>query len=52
MKITDLINKNAIDLNVHVTTKKEIIKKAIELMAKNGNITNIDKYEYLVLKRE
>ena len=27
MKITDLINKDAIDLNVHISTKKELIKK-------------------------
>ena len=52
MKITDLISKDAIDLNVNVTTKKELIKKAVELMQKNGNINNIDEYEKLVIKRE
>ena len=52
MKITDLINKDAIDLNVHISTKKELIKKATELMAQNGNIKDLDKYEDLVLKRE
>ena len=52
MKITDLINKNAIDLNVHISTKKELIKKATELMAQNGNINDLEKYENLVLKRE
>ena len=52
MKITDLISKDAIDLNVNVTTKKEVIKKAVELMQKNGNINNIDEYEKLVIKRE
>ena len=52
MKITDLINKDAIDLNVHISTKKELIKKAIELMAQNGNIKDLEKYENLVLKRE
>ena len=52
MKITDLINKNAIDLNVHISTKKELIKKATELMAQNGNIKDLEKYENLVLKRE
>lgn len=52
MKITDLINQNAIDLNVHISTKKELIKKATELMAQNGNIKDIEQYEKLVLKRE
>ena len=42
MKITDLINKNAIDLNVHIQTKKELIKKAVELMAQNGNIKDLN----------
>ena len=52
MKITDLINKDAIDLNVHVATKKELIRKAVELMARNGNIKDTQKYEDLVIKRE
>ena len=52
MKITDLINPNAIDLNVHISTKKELIKKATELMAQNGNIKDLQQYENLVLKRE
>ena len=52
MKITDLINKDAIYLNVHISTKKELIRKATELMAQNGNIKDLEKYENLVLKRE
>ena len=52
MKITDLIKKDAIDLNIQITTKKELIKKAVELMAQNGNIKDINEYEKLVLKRE
>ena len=52
MKITDLINKDAIDLDVHISTKKELIRKAVELMAKNGNIKDLEEYENLVIKRE
>ena len=52
MKITDLIKKEAIDLNVKASTKKEIIEKAVELMAKNQNITNKEDYLKLVLERE
>lgn len=52
MKITDLIKKDSIDLNVKASTKEEIIQKAVELMSKNGNIVNKDEYLKLVLKRE
>lgn len=52
MKITDLIKKDSIDLNIKASTKEEIIQKAVELMSKNGNIVNKDEYLKLVLKRE
>lgn len=52
MKITDLIKKDSIDLNVEASNKEEIIKKAVELMNKNGNISNKEKYLKLVMKRE
>ena len=38
MKITDLLTKEAIDLNVKATNKKDVIEKAVELMQYNGNI--------------
>lgn len=52
MKITDLIKSDAIDLNVQANNKQEILKKAVELMAHNGNIKNKEEYLELVLKRE
>ena len=52
MKITDLLKKDAIDLNVKASNKEEILKKAVELMSKNGNINNKEKYLELVMKRE
>ena len=52
MKITDLINKDAIDLNVEAASKEEVIKKAVELMTHNGNIKDKDAYLELVMKRE
>lgn len=52
MKITDLIKKDAIDLNVEATKKEEILQKAVELMEHNGNIKNKDEYLELVMKRE
>ena len=52
MKITDLLTKEAIDLNVKATNKKDVIEKAVELMQYNGNINNKDEYLKLVMKRE
>ena len=52
MKITDLLKKDSIDLNVEASNKKDILKKAVELMDNNGNIIDKDKYLELVLKRE
>ena len=52
MKITDLLKKDSIDLNVEASNKEEIIKKAVELMNNNGNIVDKDKYLKLVMKRE
>jgi len=52
MKITDLLKKDSIDLNVEASNKEEILKKAVELMNNNGNIIDKDKYLELVMKRE
>ena len=52
MKITDLLNKNAIQLNGTFKNKEEVIDKLIELMTTNGNITDREKYKKVVLKRE
>ena len=52
MKITDLLTKEAIDLDVKASNKKEVIEKAVELMQNNGNINNKDEYLKLVMKRE
>lgn len=52
MKITDLLKKDTIDLNVEASSKEEILKKAVELMIKNGNIKDKENYLELVIKRE
>lgn len=52
MKITDLINIGAVDLNVKAFSKEDVIKKAIDLMSKNGNIVDLNEYEKLVFNRE
>ena len=52
MKITDLLNKNAIQLNGSFKNKEEAIDRLIELMTSNGNISDKEKYRQVVLKRE
>ena len=52
MKITDLLKKDSINLNVEASNKKQLLEQAVELMNNNGNITDKDKYLELVLKRE
>ena len=52
MKITDLLNKDAIKLNGIANSKQDAINKLVDLMAKNGNLTDKEKYKEVVLKRE
>ena len=52
MKITDLISKDSIDLQVEASSKEEILKKAVELMNQNGNIIHKEEYLKLIMKRE
>ncbi len=52
MRITDLLKKESIDLKVEALKKEEVLKKAVELMSKNGNITQKEEYLNLVMKRE
>ena len=52
MKITDLLNKDAIKLNGIANSKQDTINKLVDLMAKNGNLTDKEKYKEVVLKRE
>ena len=40
MKITDLLTKESIDLNVKASNKKDVIEQAVELMEQNGNINH------------
>lgn len=52
MKITDLLSKDAIKLNGIANSKQDAIDKLVDLMAKNGNLTDKEKYTQVVLKRE
>lgn len=52
MKITDLLSKESIELNVEAKDKNDIIDKMTRLMLKTGRINNLEEYKNLVLKRE
>ncbi len=52
MKISDLLTKESILLNVRKQSKKEIIEKAISLMNSSGNISDLDRYRKAVFARE
>lgn len=52
MRITDLLSKDGIELNVNAKDKNDIINKMTKLMLKTGRITDLNAYIELVLKRE
>lgn len=52
MKITDLLSINAVDLHVKASDKEDVLKQAVELMAKQGNVTDKQQYLEAVFARE
>ena len=52
MKITDLLTVNAVDLNVSATGKEDVLNKAVDLMVKQGNVTDREQYLKAVFARE
>lgn len=52
MRITDLLSKDGIELNITAKDKNDIINKMTNLMLKTGRITDLNAYKELVLKRE
>lgn len=52
MRITDLLDKNSISLNAAPADKKETLDLAVELMAKSGKLTDVEKYREQVYARE
>ncbi len=52
MRITDLLKRESIELNGTVQSKEETIDQMVRLMAKGGNIADVDTYRKGVLKRE
>lgn len=52
MKITDLLKKESILLEGHATDKINALHTLVGLMAKQGNVADVNTYEACVLKRE
>lgn len=52
MKITDLLSVKAVDLHVKADSKEAVLKQAVELMAKQGNVTDKQQYLEAVFARE
>lgn len=52
MKITDLISSKTIDINASALSKEDILKQAVALIAKSGNITDVEEYQKGVFARE
>lgn len=52
MRITDLLKKNGIALNVNLSGKSEAIDKLVSLHEKCGNLKDVAAYKEGILKRE
>ena len=52
MRMKDLLGTDSICLDGDADTKQEVITQMVRLMAKRGNINNLEKYEKGVLARE
>ncbi len=52
MKVRDLLSAESIELQGKASAKKEVIEQMVRLMAKRGNINDVEKYERGVFARE
>lgn len=52
MKITDLLDRRAIDIHGQASSKEEAIEKMVELMCRSGKIKDKEAYKNKVLLRE
>ena len=52
MRITELLKPESIDLNAAPKDKNDTIRQAVALMAKSGNISDIETYTKQVMARE
>lgn len=52
MKIMDFLNPEAVSADLKATTKKDIIKELVELLAKAGEVKNNDELVKILMSRE
>ena len=52
MKITELLKKESVELNVKVSGKESAIDKLVDLMGKGGRLKDKAVYKEEILKRE
>lgn len=52
MKITDLLSEKTVLIGAKASSKEDVIKQAVALIAKSGAIENVEVYEKGVFKRE
>lgn len=52
MRITDLLSGDSIELNGKAIDKTDVLNQMVELMAKRGNIADIEEYRRKVFLRE
>lgn len=52
MKISDLLDENLIELDLAGETKEEVLAEMVELMKKEGKITDKDEFYQTILERE
>ena len=52
MKITDLLSEKTVSINIKAASKEDVIKQAVQLIAKSGAIADVAVYEKGVFARE
>ena len=52
MRITDLLSEKTVSIDVKASSKEDVIKQAVALIAKSGAIGDVAVYEKGVFKRE
>lgn len=52
MKITDLLQRDTIQLNLRSTSKRDVIEELVDVLDRAGKLSNRDGYRDAILKRE
>ena len=52
MRITDLINKKSINLNLSSNNKMSVIDEMVDLVENSGNLNNKEEYKKAIIARE